>query len=267
MILVWYKGRWHIAQYGQNNGYPQGQGISIVRFLTNTDDRTAPGEVYHDPNAVPSNASKESTANALPRDNVAALKAALDNDLLYTPTTKQTEDFYADAKLIHEEARELQSSAWGRRMTTEQYLEYENKYQLDVGFDRPMMLVQPALARECGVQILSVVAYAKEKVPIELATEFVVSNSCERAYVVDLDDQIFEVHLGATNRIPNNTERFDGEDFMQEAKNVPKLLVKYTFGDLEGMTVERLTSEVNAAKDEWEYDSDLEKMMADSSSG
>lgn len=32
------------------------------------------------------------------------------------------------------------------------------------------------------------------------------------------------------------------------------------------MTVERLTSEVNAAKDEWDYDSNLEKMIADSGS-
>lgn len=147
---------------------------------------------------------------------------------------KQLEDFYADAKLIHEEARELQSSAWGRGMTTEEYLEYENKHQLDVGFNRPMMLVQPPLARECGWQILSAVAYAKDKMPIELTTEFVVSNSCEWAYVVDLDDHVFEVHLGATDQIPNNPERFDGKISCRKQKTFRNSLSNILSGTWKG---------------------------------
>ncbi|KAK5086095.1 hypothetical protein LTR70_007330 [Exophiala xenobiotica] len=238
LILVWYKCKWHLAQYGQNDGFPKGQGIRIVRFLTNTGDGTGPDTT----NTGPSNESKELTASASSRDNVA----------------EQMKEFRADAELIAKEAWKVRNSAGRRGMTADEYLEYEKKHQLDVGCHQPWMLVQPSLARDCGAQILSVVAHAKDKIPIELATDFLVSNSCEWAYVIDLDDQVFEVYRGATDREPDNTERFDREDFMQGAEHCPKLLVKYPFTDLEGMTKERLKSEVYDAWDEWEYGSDLE---------
>lgn len=206
------------------------QGKRIVRFLTNKAEPAYSGQLF---TVSPSHQSEESTANASsPRDNVAALRAALNNDVLSTPTRKELKAFVADVQRIREEAWELRNNAGYRGMTREEYHEFEKEHQLVLGCHRPMLLVQPSLAQDAGAQILSVVAYAKDRVPIQLATEFLVGNNCERAYVVDLDDHVFEVYVGEMHRYPDCTERFDRESFVQEAKHRPKLLVKVHFQGL-----------------------------------
>ena len=34
LILVYYKGQYHIAQYGQWDGYPGGQGVTVLHFVS-----------------------------------------------------------------------------------------------------------------------------------------------------------------------------------------------------------------------------------------
>ncbi|KAI0126050.1 hypothetical protein BJ170DRAFT_633652 [Xylariales sp. AK1849] len=40
LVLVYYKGHYHIAQYGQWDGYPSGQGITILRFIRDAQNLT-----------------------------------------------------------------------------------------------------------------------------------------------------------------------------------------------------------------------------------
>ncbi|KAI0800398.1 hypothetical protein C8Q74DRAFT_1236298 [Fomes fomentarius] len=72
LILVYYKGQYLIAQYGQWDGFPDGQGVTIVRFI-------------RDP------------------DNVAKLRAVLDraDTMLYEPTEAQVDAWNAAEGEVH----------------------------------------------------------------------------------------------------------------------------------------------------------------------
>jgi len=239
LIFVWYKGKFHIAQYGQWDGYPEGQGIKIVRFLTKTVDHTAPGEAHQEPHALSSDASK---------DNIAALKTALDNDLLYTPTAEQPKKFDADAEVVRKEANELMNRVnSGLVDVTTAYVAFGREYDLLDTCAGPLMVVCPSMSRDCGAQILSLVAYATEKVPIRLQPEFIVDwLFCEWAYVVDLDNEVLEVYKGKRARDEGNKGRFDDEDYVKELDDVPNLIAKYESEALRSLDVKKFVDGVNA---------------------
>jgi hypothetical protein len=62
LILVYYKGAYHIAQYGQWDGYPEGQGVKILAFIRKP-------------------------------EKVEKLKAAIDGNLLYAPSEKERDEW------------------------------------------------------------------------------------------------------------------------------------------------------------------------------
>ncbi|KAF4302465.1 hypothetical protein GTA08_BOTSDO09870 [Botryosphaeria dothidea] len=66
LILVFYQGDYHIAQYGQLDGYPSGEGVRILEFA--------------------------STSN-----NLTMLKFSISKGLLYTPTNEQLQAWKAQA--------------------------------------------------------------------------------------------------------------------------------------------------------------------------
>lgn len=69
----------------------------------------------------------------------------------------------------------------------------DNKLIWDV-ITRSMMLVQPSMARDLGVQILSVVVYVKDRIPIRMDLDFILDGLfCEWAYVIDLNEDVLEV--------------------------------------------------------------------------
>ncbi|EJD44955.1 hypothetical protein AURDEDRAFT_151976 [Auricularia subglabra TFB-10046 SS5] len=72
LIIAYYNGKYHIAQYGQWDGYPSGQGCDVLQFV-----RSA--------------------------ESLAKLKAALDAGILYQPTKEDSEEFQ---KKINELERE-----------------------------------------------------------------------------------------------------------------------------------------------------------------
>ena len=78
LILVYYKGQYHIAQYGQWDGYPDVQGITVLEFVSD-----------------PANLSK--------------LTAVLDaGDMLYEPTQEQLNAWDGEqrrAEIEHDERR------------------------------------------------------------------------------------------------------------------------------------------------------------------
>ena len=71
---------------------------------------------------------------------------------------------------------------------------------------------QPSLSRDTGAGILEIIAEATDTsyVPIFLDLEFANDGLfCEWAYVIDLDDELFEVFSGADRKEQASSKRFD----------------------------------------------------------
>lgn len=143
LILVYYEGAYRIAQYGQWDGYPSGQGVKILAFIA-------------DPTRL------------------TALKKALDNNLAYFPTKEQFERL--EGKPLEE---------------------------------------VPSLSRDTAAGILDLVANAAEPVPLVDETEFMADTLfCEWAYVVDLDEEVFEVYSSWENLQAQESDRFEAANPM-----------------------------------------------------
>ncbi|EGP83674.1 unnamed protein product [Zymoseptoria tritici ST99CH_3D1] len=247
LILVWYKGKWHIAQYGQWDGYPGGQGMTVFRFLTNTDTAK---DICKRLNLTddcgpryPIKTEPYSTEPAPAKENIAALKAALDNDILFSPSQEEVDIICEKAEEVEREAQKL-SEALSKQSNSEKdsvvrdALIPRSFFLSDARF-RSLLFVEPSLARDTGAGILSYVAYSKEKVPIQMDVEFIMdSMMCEWAYVVDLDAELLEVYNGGISSegyIDEGPNRFDEEEFIkggEYGKKRPRLLVKLGFGEL-----------------------------------
>jgi hypothetical protein len=168
LIFVYYKGKYCIAQYGQWDGYPDGQGVVVLDFA-------------QDPS------------------NIAKLQAALDNDMIYTPTPTQLDKINEEIQTYHSEkqARLLELL---RKGDGENYMKAMDRDQSNDPY--------PTLNRDTGAKILQLVAEAKEPVPIIREVNFIADTLfCEWAYVLDLDLRVFEVYSGRSN---GSGERFKG---------------------------------------------------------
>jgi len=121
---------------------------------------------------------------------------------------------------------------------TEYRCAYEEQSQIQIAYQKLMMFVQPSLSRDCSAQIPSVVAYAKDEVPIQMLPDFTMDTACEWAYVVDLDKEVFEIYFGCCSA-QEGVGRFDDEDFVRSWawKNKLAFVIKHGFDELEGMTV------------------------------
>ncbi|KAK5936828.1 hypothetical protein PMZ80_010947 [Knufia obscura] len=268
VILVWYRGKWQIAQYTQWDGFPEGQGIRIVRFLQNKvhPDQTSADKVDErhmvaEESSAASDSQVDDATAAQPKDNVAALKAALNRDILYTPTEEQMEEWWADAKVVSAEAEAIKDRIRTnqKQMSSEEVGEEMERHQLMDALVAPLMIVVPSMSRDCGSRILSLVACAKERVPVKLEVEFVVDSMCEWAYVVDLDEDVLEVYHG-TQGSNEGKGRFDDANFVVEGGCRPFMAKRYRFGELAGMTEKVLRADVNAVLKEhgllWEESSE-----------
>ena len=139
LTKVIYQGETRIAQYGQWDGYPSGQGATVVEFIR--------------------------------KRNLDKFKEKL-LKCKWVTKTKQKE--------IDEYAKKIGSTdGW---MTMEQAAQYKSKY--------------PLFSRDNGAGILEMVEECEDK------TIWLYDNSdfvndgvfCEWAYVIDLDDNVLQVH-------------------------------------------------------------------------
>lgn len=196
LTLVFYNGTWHIAQYGQWDGYPSGQGVTILRFLTD-----------------PTNLSKLRTVL-----NDAA-------NMLYTPTKEQLDAWHAAM------ARERQAHyERGRDLVDEAEIKQW------AAMDFPGRDVCPSISRDTGAGILEVVANATEPVPVVRDLEFLADGLfCEWAYVVDLDEGVVEVYSNwdGLKVIKYGGEvRFVGDESFKDMGSFPALVGKWSFCEL-----------------------------------
>lgn len=234
LILVWYRGRWQIAQYGQWDGYPEGQGAHILAFLQ---DRVK---------AAPARASSEAVGEQ--GRNITALKASLDKNLLYIPSQQELDQFVEDADHISSQAQEQMDERRNRiQSKSERKTDFTKDDELWDAIRSPMMLVQPSLTRDTGAQILSLVAHAKDRIAIQMSTEFIMDSVfCEWAYVVDLDKETFEVYSGITSRNDGEPDpRWENEEFMKGRGCKPRLLISFAFDNLKNLKKRRFIDAVH----------------------
>ncbi|KAI8819577.1 uncharacterized protein EV422DRAFT_533542 [Fimicolochytrium jonesii] len=193
LILVYYKGSYHIAQYGQWDGYPSGQGADILDFIS-------------DP------------------ENLANLQAAIDAGHLYTPTQEQCEEW---DRLVWEKT--LEQKARIRAGMAHGGLE-------DSDFHRPSIADYcPSLSRDTGAGILKLVADATGPVPIVTDVDFIADRDyCEWAYVVDLDQGLFEVFSRRpwSDAPTVKNDRFKNLEAAEKPGCQPKCVGAWTLDDL-----------------------------------
>ena len=81
LILVYYKGKYHIAQYGQWDGHPRGQGVTVLGFVRSP-------------------------------ENLSKLRAVLDraDTMLFTPTKEQLKEYAAEIEHALKERRDYEAS-------------------------------------------------------------------------------------------------------------------------------------------------------------
>ena len=197
MILVWYKGEWRIAQYGLWDGYPEGQGIRIDKFLNNAGTgRIHPVLADLIGHEEELEFYKSGCWSPTELTNIEALQAAFDNDMTFVATEKDVEEAWKVSQVIHKEASQLTVSDEFRKLTPSEKMAFCSKHQLLEAQSQAALFVNPSLSRDCGAYILEVVAHATEKVPLDIRLCMVTDTQIEWLYVIDLDENQFEIYCG-----------------------------------------------------------------------
>jgi len=130
-------------------------------------------------------------------NNLTKLRTAFDNNMIYTPT-------------------QAELTEWDEQC----YDQY--KYLPD-----SVQQIVPSLSRDTSHKILGIVANAETPVPIQTNIDFINDSlMCEWAYVVDLDENVYEVHRSIYGRSPCWNERFDG------FPNAPEMIQCFDLGAL-----------------------------------
>ena len=97
-----------------------------------------------------------------------------------------------------------------------------------------MVITKPSLlSPDTGAKILDIVAQAttKQRVAIKLDLAFANNWSrCKWAYVVDLDNEVLEVYMGAVSKVQAVSERFNSVGEKDVA--VPALVKSFPFAQL-----------------------------------
>ena len=156
LILVYYKGQYHIAQYGQWDGYPGGQGVTVLHFVS-------------DP------------------AKLAKLTAVLDaGDMLYEPTDEELQRWSMEMSRAAQ-AHYLR----GNGLTTQAELEAWVRVQFpgrevcpSISRDTGAEILEVVANATEPVPIVKSLDFITDGL------------FCEWAYVVDLDEGAMEVYMG-----------------------------------------------------------------------
>jgi hypothetical protein len=201
LCSVFWKGKWYVAQYGQFDGYPEGQGVKIVNFL--------------------------SVAR-----NIDNLKAGLENRI-YEPTQEEIDAIWDECE-AWDEARRAQTNMWQRNMfgINQLYPSLARETSAGIlGIIARASRIEEEGDAEDDAEGDPQRAEAKEakKIPVHLQLDFANDSLfCEWAYVVDLDKEVFEVYGGSEKK--HDGHRF--RDVGDEQSPVPAFFCSFNFAEL-----------------------------------
>lgn len=168
LICVFFEGEWVVAQRSEYDGYPEGQGYKVLRFLA------TPGNVEH-------------------------LRDGLQH--IYTPTDQ---DLEATKNNLPEVERMTQEDSW-RHTTFQDVYSFGNSpltaywpsLSKEAGARILTLIAQPDLP-----------IGRKKRLPIVKELEFANSLFCRWTYVIDLDRREFEVFEGSQKKADAISPRF-----------------------------------------------------------
>ena len=149
-------------------------------------------------------------------ENLDTLKEKLRNNVLFTPSEPQLNEYQAE---INKEEDKMEQ------------MRREGIIISGDAIDR----VVPSLSRNTSYKILDIIVKSKEPVPVQLGdADFVFDGICEWAYVLDMDEDVFEVYAGLTKTsLSGRSSRFD---FMHDESDTtrwsPHLVRSYGFAAL-----------------------------------
>ncbi|KAL2134327.1 hypothetical protein VTI74DRAFT_456 [Chaetomium olivicolor] len=198
LICVFWKGKWFLAQYGQFDGYPEGQGAKIVKFL--------------------------SVAR-----NIENLKTGLEHHI-YEPTREELEAIRAECDAWDENRRD-QGLPYEYRIFGVNQLYPSLARETSAGL--LSIIARAGAPEEEGASEETKEAVAEEKpkkeIPVTLELEFANDTLfCEWAYVVDLDNEVLEVYGGGEKK--HDGHRF--KDVGDERAPVPAFICSFKFSEI-----------------------------------
>ncbi|KAJ4397478.1 hypothetical protein N0V93_001707 [Gnomoniopsis smithogilvyi] len=178
LIIIFHDGKYKLAHYGQWDGSPEGQGIVVLKFLSD-------------------------------QENIIKLFANLDK--LYSPTQDNFQEFNVRAQDFKNKAQsrlnELQNLE-DVDSIIEEFEETQNQVL------KPLSYVYPSISRDTGARILEIIANCDRPVPVVYDLDFIEDSlSCEWAYVIDFDSSMLEVYAGGYKT--SAVTRFDKLDLMK----------------------------------------------------
>ncbi|KAI1759222.1 hypothetical protein GGR53DRAFT_514291 [Hypoxylon sp. FL1150] len=219
LICIRINRQWVVAQYGQFDGYPTGQGVRLFDFLH-------------------------------VEGNIARLRAGLPH--IYKPTKedikKMNEAMEAERARVAALGKEDLCSWLAAHTTDGDYLPFEplrNSAAIEVWDERmlkdtfsrkindQLMIMFPSLHRETSSKILELIATATadHQLPILSELEFATDCMCEWVYVVDMDAEQLKVFRGMQYCYQGHPFEEVGGD----SDLVPKLLATLTFAELQSL--------------------------------
>jgi hypothetical protein len=174
VTAVLYGGVFKVAQYGQWDGYPSGQGATVLDFV------------------------KQMLADGKEQD----FKQAVDRCFFLESADidEVNKRFAADMQALDK------ATGYSLDLTSEE----RNKRKMEA-YLAPGSTCY--LSRDVGADILKVVMERPEaRLGLQNNIEFCKDSSCEWAYIVNLDDRTIEVYNGYAETLPTEQQRFAGPD-------------------------------------------------------
>jgi len=187
LTMVINKGKTKVAQYGQWDGYPSGQGATILEFLKflGTDKK------------VKETLLKESKENGRAREDV--------------------KEFL--------KLKNLSIKMFKERLESLSFFNKKEIDLINEDFNKSLV-ERPYLSRDTASEILWKIAEGNVDKLISNENFAGDSLFCEWAYVVDLDKNTFEVYKGFNNETIDETERFFHLQKEEEEEYKPVTLLK-----------------------------------------
>ncbi|KAH6626013.1 hypothetical protein B0J18DRAFT_488946 [Chaetomium sp. MPI-SDFR-AT-0129] len=222
LICVFWKGKWYIAQYTQFDGYPEGEGLKVFKFLTYGPDidHLKAGLQNHIYEVT------DDQLDAINREIQAWDRDQRQNNPEYDPWTSGSQQLYPTLSRT--------TGAGILRLVA-------NAGRTDGDSDKEGPSVGDG-DKDAETE--------STKLPIYLDLEFANSTLfCEWAYVVDLDKEVFEVYGGGEYK--HREHRF--KDVGGPEAEVPAFVCSFTFREVSLMKNDKeFMDKVNEALEEVE---------------